>query len=122
MPFVTRDQLIALGRWATVTIQTEEVGPLRLAAPAASGVFRIRELQQAKASETDLVAQVLLSSCIDEAGKPAFQTLESARALLDTLAPDTVSDVLQAFGRLPTRPTPGNSGASQGDGSPSASH
>lgn len=122
MAFPTREQLIAQGRWPCETIQTDEVGPLRLARPSAAGGLRIRDAHQ-KGDQASLIAEMLLSACVDDAGKPRFATTAEAAAALESVSPETGMAVLEAVFRLTgTKGQPGgNSKASPGDGSPSAS-
>jgi hypothetical protein len=127
MPFPTRDALITAGKIRTITIQTREVGDMRLAEPSDAATSRIRALynRQSKGEDVEsaLRAELLMALCVDHAGLQMFKTAEEAQQAREAMTEETLALVVSGFAELKgakERP-PGNSEASQSDTSLSAS-
>ena len=124
MPFPTREELIAAGRWPVVAVEVPEVGPVRLAKPAASSGLRLNAIRAGggAASQADIFAEMLRGSAINSENRPLFDSPEAARNALDALTAESVLELIKAIpGATADEGAPGNSTASPGAGLPSGS-
>lgn len=132
MPFPTREELIAAGKWQVVTVDVPEVGPVRLAKPSAASGLRINAMKSAgpapdrvplgQDAQSNIFAEMLRSSAINSENRPLFDSLDAARNALDALTAESVLALIKAIpGATPEEAASGNSTASRGAGSPSGS-
>lgn len=125
MPFPTREELIAAGKWPVVTLEVPEVGPVRLAKPAASSGLRINAMKSAapgQDAQANVFAEMLRGSAINSENRPLFGSLDEARNALDSISSEALLVLIKAIpGATPDEAAPGNSTASPGAGSPSGS-
>ncbi len=123
MPFTTREELIAAGKWPVVPVEVPGVGPVRLARAAGSTSLRVAAIRAAGGVDVQALvfAEMLRGSAINSENRPLFSSLDEARNALDGLSDGAILALIRSIPPDESDATPGNSTASQGAGSPSGS-